>query len=221
MTAAAPPRRGLLVALEGIDGAGKSTIARRLVRRWRARGLRVATVREPTDRALGARAASRSASDPWEAAIWFTIDRALGLGRVESAIASSDVVLADRSFYSTLAYQGSALAPRQRARLARLQSAVARTPDLVVLLDLDPADALERLGRRGRGPAPLEKREVLERVAVAYRRLARSGRWLVVRADSDPAGVADQVDRRVVLELARRGTHAGERNLSRRRPSAR
>jgi dTMP kinase len=221
MTAAAPKRRGLLIALEGIDGAGKSTIARRLVRRWRSRGLRVALVREPTDRDIGATAASMSATDPWQAAIWFTLDRAIGRRRVESALASADIVLADRSFYSTLAYQGSALGPRERARLAEVQTAVARTPDLVVLLDIDPALALQRLARRGTVRAPLEKRAVLERVARAYRRLARSGRWLVVGADTDAASVVAAVDRRVVLDLAGRAARPGERNLSRRRPGVR
>jgi dTMP kinase len=217
------PRRtvGLLVALEGIDGAGKSTVARRLVRRWRARGLRVAVLREPVDLEIGARAASMSESDPWRAAVWFTIDRALGRDRLESALERSDIVLADRSFYSTLAYQGSALPAGERARLARLQKAVARAPDLIVLLDIDPALALERLGRREPVRAPLEKRAVLERVASAYRRLARSGPWLVLAAEADPAEIVASVDRRVAVELARRGARAGERNLSGRRPSPR
>jgi dTMP kinase len=212
---------GLLVALEGIDGAGKSTVARRLLRSWRSRGLRVVLLREPSNPEIGARAASVSESDPWQAAVWFTIDRELGRGRVEAALAAADIVLEDRSFYSTLAYQGSALPGSDRVRLRRLQAAVAVRPDVVVLLDIDAGTALSRLERRGAVRAPLEKRAVLERVVKAYRRLARGPRWLVVDASLAPAETVGEVDRRVSLELARRGTGPGERNLSRRRPGRR
>jgi dTMP kinase len=181
----------------------------------------VLAVREPADPWIGARAAALGRIDPWRSAIWFTLDRAMARERVEAALARSDIVLADRSFYSTLAYQGSALAPRARARLTRMQADAARRPDLAVLLDLDPDRALARLDRRGKARAPLERRAVLDRVARAYRRLARGPGWLVVDASAPASEIAQAVDQAVSGLLGGRGGRPRERNLSGPRPPGR
>jgi len=173
---------GRLVALEGIDGVGKSTLARAIARGLRARGLSVAVRREPSDPGLGRLAQSASVTDPWAGAVYFTLDRSLALPSLERDLAAHDVVVTDRSLFSTLAYQGSALRPRERRRLAEMQRAVTRSPDAVLLLDLDPREALQRLGRRSPGRGPLERLRTLERVAAAYRGMARRHRWTVLDA---------------------------------------
>ena len=180
-------RRGRLVAVEGIDGAGKSTLARALVREARRRGVRAALWHEPSDRALGTLAQRVGRYDPWSSAVYFTVDRHLARPALERRLAHHDLVVSDRSFYSTLAYQGSALAVRDRRRLAELQRTAARRPDLVVLLDLSPREALARLRRRGRRRGPLEEVVTLERVARAYRALANEGRWRVIDATTPTA----------------------------------
>lgn len=172
--------RGLLVALEGIDGAGKTTLARALATALRRRGLSVRLRREPSDARLGAIAQSVSRTDPWTGAVYFTVDRHVARPALERALERFDVVLTDRSFYSTLAYQGSALRPREQTRLAELERAATRVPDRVLLLDLPPRDAVARLGRRRSARGPLEEARVLDRVARAYRRLARQERWTVL-----------------------------------------
>ncbi|MGD0588537.1 MAG: dTMP kinase [Thermoplasmata archaeon] len=185
--------RGLFVVLEGIDGVGKSTLLRALARALRRRGFSVGVRREPADRRLGALAQSTAAEDPWTGAVYFTVDRHLAAPALEREIARRDVVLQDRSFYSTLAYQGSALPPADRRRLAQLQRSAARVPDRVVLLNLDPTEALHRLGGRNSRRGPLERLRTLERVARAYRRLARSNRWQVLDARAPPATLVEQV----------------------------
>ena len=172
--------RGLLVALEGIDGAGKTTLARALATALRRRGLSVRLRREPSDARLGAIAQSVSRTDPWTGAVYFTVDRHVARPALERALERFDVVLTDRSFYSTLAYQGSALRPREQTRLAELERAATRVPDRVLLLDLPPRDAVARLGRRRSARGPLEEARVLDRVARAYRRLAHQERWTVL-----------------------------------------
>jgi len=174
--------RGTLVALEGIDGAGKSTLLRALAAALRRRGLRVALRREPADPALGRLAQSTSVRDPWSGAVYFMLDRFLARPALERDLVRADVVLSDRSVHSTLAYQGSALPPAAVRRLEELAVRATVLPDRVILLDLSPGDALRRLGRRGSGRGPLERRRTLTRVALRYRRLARRGGWLVVDA---------------------------------------
>ena len=174
--------RGRLVALEGIDGAGKSTLARALVRVLRNRGLSVGIRHEPSDRKLGSLAQIVSREDAWTGAVYFTVDRYLARPALEKALARHDVVVSDRSFYSTLAYQGSVLPPRDRRRLQELERTATRVPDRVILLEIDPRVAMRRLGGRARMRGPLEERRTLERVAHAYRELARDPRWLVLDA---------------------------------------
>jgi len=186
-------QRGVFLALEGIDGVGKSTLMRSLARALRRRGLSVAVRREPADPRLGALAQSAATEDPWTGAVYFTVDRHLAAPRLERDLRLHDVVLQDRSYYSTLAYQGSALPAADRRRLAQLQRSATRTPDPVILLDLPPAQALHRLGGRERRRGPLEEAKTLRRVARAYRTLARSNRWQVLDARASPKELLRQV----------------------------
>ena len=204
-------RRGVLVVLEGIDGVGKTTLLLALARALRRRGLSVGVRREPADRRLGALAQSTAAEDPWTGAVYFTVDRHLAAPALERELLRRDVVLQDRSFYSTLAYQGSALPAGDRRRLAQLQRTAARVPDRVVLLDLTPAEAVRRLGGRDSLRGPLERLRTLERVARAYRRLARSNRWLVLDARASTASLLEQVLRALELRPPIDRTRSGRR----------
>jgi len=197
-------RRGMFLAIEGIDGVGKSTLLRSLASALRRRGLSVAVRREPADRRLGALAQSAAAEDPWTGAVYFTVDRHLAAPALERALREHDVVLQDRSYFSTLAYQGSALPAADRRRLAQLQRSATRSPDRVVLLDLPTAEALDRVGGRSARRGPLERRATLDRVARAYRVLARSNRWQVIDARSAPAELVREVLASLELPPARR-----------------
>ena len=197
-------RRGIFLVLEGIDGVGKSTLLRGLARSLRRRGLSVAVRREPSDPRLGALAQAAAAEDPWTGAVYFTVDRHLAAPALERDLRNHDVVIQDRSFYSTIAYQGSALPPRDRRRLAQLQRAATREPDRVLLLDLPPAQALRRLGSRNARRGPLERQRTLERVARAYRSLARSLRWKWLDARASPDELLRQALEGLPLPAPRR-----------------
>ena len=91
--------RGRLIALEGIDGTGKSTLQRRLAAQLRREGFRVALWKEPVDPRLGREAQAVAPADPAAAAVRFTLDRLLARPRLLERLRSNDVVVADRSFY--------------------------------------------------------------------------------------------------------------------------
>ena len=200
MTAA---RRGLLVALEGIDGVGKSTLQRSLARALRRAGVRVALWREPYDPSLRSRALSAGPSQPWTAALFFTIDRAWAHRELRRRRRRSDVVLSDRSYYSTLAYQGSALPPRERRALAEIQPSVTDSPDLVFWLRLPPGQALGRVDARGERRTSLERLRTLQRVSRAYANLARRGRWVVLDARRPMPSLTSEAVAEVTRRLGR------------------
>jgi dTMP kinase len=191
-------RRGRLVAVEGIDGAGKSTLVRALARELRGRGHSVRTRREPADRELGSLAQRAGAKDPWTGAVYFTIDRFRARTSLERDLARHDLVVTDRSMFSTLAYQGSALSRSSRVRLEALQRIATVVPDRVVLLELSAAEAKRRRGRRAMSRAPLERDALQRRVATEYRRMARAGNWIVVDAAQPVPELAREVADRLL-----------------------
>ena len=198
-------RRGVLIAVEGIDGAGKSTVVDGLLRRWRREGFPVRSLREPSDPALGRQAQLAGRDDPWSAAMLFTIDRMHQRARVERQLRRGFLVVQDRSFYSTLAYQADRLPAPWPRRMARLSRAAAHEPDRVLLLRVRPATALRRLRRRARARGPLEEATRLRRVARAYDRLARAPRWVVLEVDAlAPEAVVERAARRLSPWLRRR-----------------
>ena len=196
-------RKALLVAVEGIDGAGKTTLLALLADGLSSRGWKVGRWKEPSDSRLGQEARRISGASPAAAALLFTLDRGASSPDLQALRARSDVVLSDRSYFSTLAYQGSALGEREREALERFQASVAQRPDLVLWLAISPAVALGRVARRGLLRSPLERRTVLERTARAYARYAREERSRFVRLDArqDPERVATRALEAVLSRL--------------------
>ena len=97
------------------------------------------------------------------------------------ALAAGRVVVTDRYFLSTVAYQGARGFDPQR--LLRESEAEFPAPDLALLLELDPGTGLARVSRRGRAHEPaFEELAYLERVAAIFRSIERP--WLV-RIDAE------------------------------------
>lgn len=190
---------GLLVALEGGEGAGKSTQIRLLADALRGQGRAVRVTREPGGTPLGARIRELllHQEEPVSAraeALLFAADRAQHVDAViVPALRAGEIVITDRYVDSSLAYQGGGreLTVDQIKRLSRWATGGLR-PDLTVLLDV-PADVgLARA--RGRGPADRlegESVEFHERVRQGFRLLAEADprRYLVL----DATAAADQL----------------------------
>src|SRR5512136_620436 len=105
-------RRGLLVVLEGIDGSGKTTQARSLLRRLRNRGYKASFFREPTrgrwGREIKRLAARADSLTPAEELELFVKDRRENVKKnLKPALAGGKVVVLDRYYFSTIAYQGA------------------------------------------------------------------------------------------------------------------
>lgn len=190
-------KRGRLVAFEGLDGCGKSTQLARQAARLRAGGHDVVATQEPTQGPYGRRirtlAASGRRAGPEEELALFVADRREHVaGVIAPALARGAVVLTDRYFLSTVAYQGArGLDPE---RLLHESEAEFPIPDLALLFDLDPTQCLERVRLRGSGSEPVfERLDELERVAAVFRGLLLPY-LLRVDARGDIDDVGPQVD---------------------------
>jgi dTMP kinase len=194
---------GRLIVLEGLDGTGKSTQVPRLAKRLAAGGREVVTTREPYDCAPGRKIrelAQLHAPVPAEEELaLFVAQRRMHVReRIAPALARGAVVISDRYFLSTVAYQGArGLDP---ARLLAESEAEFPLPDLALLLVLAPADGLARVATRGGTAEPaFEKADFLARVRTIFDALDRP---YLERVDA--AGTPDAVEDRLAAAIHRR-----------------
>ncbi len=196
---------GRLVVFEGLDGSGKSTQLALLARALRARGFAVVETAEPyAGGEWGPRiremARSGRALPPEEELRWFVEQRREHVRDViVPALEKGRIVLSDRYYLSTVAYQGAR--GLDAARILRESEAEFPVPDLVLLLEIDPAEGLRRAGDRGDPHEPVfERRDFLERAASIFHDL---GCDYVERVDG--RGDADAVQAAILAALRRRG----------------
>lgn len=186
------------VVLEGGDATGKSTQVGLLATRLREAGHDVVETFEPGATRLGARLRTLLLDedgpiDPIAEALLMAADRAEHVaGVVRPAMQRGAWVVSDRFEPSSLAYQGvgRGLGVAEVGQLNELATA-GIVPDLVVVLDLAPEVARERLGRRDRMEG--EGDAFALAVHEAYRDLARSRGWALVDAAGDVDTVADAI----------------------------
>ncbi|MEV5600293.1 dTMP kinase [Streptomyces sp. NPDC052299] len=211
--AVAPAANGFFIALEGGDGAGKSTQVEALAEWIRAKGHEVVVTREPGATPIGKRlrsilldVSSAGLSNRAEALL-YAADRAEHVDSVvRPALERGAVVISDRYIDSSVAYQGAGrdLAPTEIARISRWATS-GLVPHLTVLLDVAPETARERFTE---APDRLESEppEFHARVRSGFLTLAAADptRYLVVDAGQEPEAITTVVRHRLdqVLPLS-------------------
>ena len=149
---------GAFIVMEGIDGAGKSTQARLLAEWFEEKGYEVVLTKEPTDTAFGKLIRKLVLTGGREGiidgarisheaeALLFAADRAEHVSKlIKPAVEAGKVVISDRYFYSSLAYQWArGLDLEWLIDLNRF----AIRPDLVILLDLPVKESMKRINGR-------------------------------------------------------------------------
>ncbi len=206
--------RGGFITLEGGEGAGKSTQARHLAAAFSAAGLPVLATREPG----GTREAERVrallldpalAWTPLAETLLHNAARAEHAARViRPALAAGTHVICDRFADSTLAYQGYGLGG-DHAAIASIARLIGLTPDLTLILDLEPEASHARLAARGIGADRYERlgAPFFARIRDGFRAIAAAepGRCVLIPAGEEEGAVAAQicevVSRRLGLPL--------------------
>jgi dTMP kinase len=184
----------MLIVLEGPEAVGKSTQLRRIVEWMRGAGLDVLSLREPGGTPLGDEVRRLVLETDWTLAarteaLLFMASRAELVEQViRPALAAKKVVVLDRFFLSTYAYQvfGRGL-PEDDVRAANRFATGGLVPDLTLLFRMPLAESLRRLDRRRAGPDRIEKasREFHERVATAFEVFAGTA-WQAAHPECGP-----------------------------------
>lgn len=199
---------GRLITLEGGEGAGKSTQARAVVAWLQARGRRVCQTREPGGSPL-AEAIRAVVLGDWtegvdvttEVLLMYAARSAHWQHTIAPALADDQDVVCDRFIDSSFAYQGAKGVPE--TMLAQLTDWVlgARRPDLTLLLDLPPADGLQRARHRG-DENRFERAALAQQTAIREIFLRRAAeapqRYAVIDASAPEAAVTRAIEQ--VLE---------------------
>ncbi len=193
----------MLIAVEGIDGSGKTTVVKFLEEELKKRGYDVVVFKEPTNSEWG-RKIKRAFKDrrlkPEEELELFLKDRVWNVkNNVVPALKAGKVVIMDRYYYSTIAYQGALGIDPDYIR--QLNEKIAPKPDLVIILDVKPETALKRIIGRGNRPNRFEDLEYLRRVREIFLSL-KNKNIVVIDAERDLENVKSDVLKVVSKYLA-------------------
>ena len=187
---------GLFISFEGIDGVGKSTQADLLEKYLHERGRKVLRTREPGGTELGDQIRDlllhfKGGVSPRSEALLYAADRSHHIAtKVRPALDAGTDVITDRYLDSSVAYQGAGrILGAEEVRDLSLWATQGLLPDLTVLLDLEPADAVARRNSTGSAPDRLERESLdfFEKVRNEYLTLAGNepNRFLVLDARGD------------------------------------
>ncbi len=198
-------QRGLFIVFEGIDGAGKTTQVELLQRFFAATGVSCVRSKEPTDgpwgRKLRASAMSgrMSPADELHAFIEDRNEHVRDL--IQPSLAAGKVVILDRYFYSTIAYQGVKGADAEAIERSMLSQFP--IPDVVFLLDVPAPSGIDRV-KRGRGETPnsFEQLTGLESARILFLDMARRHKNIHVLNGSDSAEAIHAAVRAVLSTLS-------------------
>jgi dTMP kinase len=190
--------RGILVAIEGIDGVGKTTQSIRLVERLTALGLNAVRFFEPTNETQEAQQIRRtlehgSPKNPSDLVDLFLADRRHDVeNHITPALLEKKIVVMDRYFLSTAAYQSDS---RSWQEILEMNREFAPEPDINFIINW-PADiAMTLIEKRDNGLTTFENETALIHVRGRYLEMARedSGTYVVVEKIADEEDVCDEI----------------------------
>ena len=159
--------KGILIVIEGIDGAGKTTQAEILLEKLKEKGFDTACYREPSGSKWGCeikrKAALPDSISPEEELDLFLKDRRENVEKnLKPGLEEKKIIVLDRYYYSTIAYQGArGIDPEM---LRRINEDFAVRPDLVFILDVDARKGLKRIENRKNKDMLFEREEYLVKV---------------------------------------------------------
>lgn len=198
-------RQGYLIVFEGIDGGGKTTQAKMLFASLNDCGFDTVYFREPSDSKWGnlirEKAAHADSLTPEEELDLFINDRKENVEHnLKPALAQGKVVVLDRYYFSTIAYQGAkGLDPRD---IRKQNEEFAVLPDLVFILDIAADGGLERIKNRKQMDLLFEREDYLVKVREIFKGFQDENIFFI-NADRSLEKVAEEIQQITFTRIKR------------------
>jgi dTMP kinase len=184
------------VTFEGIDGSGKTTIAKLVYQRLRANRYKVVLTYEPTNSWIGkcVQNCIETGCDPFVTAFTFIADRIEHCKQIKQWLEEGNIVLCDRYAESTYAYQGAQLQKEVQNPMQWLQELSKGrilSPDRTFLFIIDPKVSLARIQNR-KTLIPFERLSFLKQVHRNYLKLIDGPRFHTIDGTGNKEELAQQ-----------------------------
>lgn len=185
-------KRGFFICIEGLDGSGKTTQAKILVKNLSKQGYNALYTAEPTNGKIGKFIrrylyGERRVSSVTEALL-FAADRFEHVSEeIRPALAEGKIVVSDRYVYSSMAYQGAA---GLNIDWIKVINEHALKPDLAIFIDVAPEVVLQRIRRK---KTIMEDLKTQQRVREVYLKLVESGELKRVDGDKPREDLAKEI----------------------------
>jgi len=193
--------KGIFIVFEGIDGSGKSSCMDSVASALKNKD--VIKTAEPTDGEIGMLVRSSADITAEAEALLFVADRAQHTHIIKKWIDDGKIVLCDRYYASTLAYQTASL-DGDRADtewLRTLNDMIITEPDITFLFDIDPEISISRVESRG-SKSKFERPEYLKEVRENYLKIAKERGFTVIDASESKEKVLDDVMEHIEKSLS-------------------
>ena len=168
--------KGIFIVLDGIDGAGRSTQARKLGEYFKGLGYETVSIHEPTEDSEAGREIrrllqSKEPSDPMELQKLFVADRADHAHLINKWRDEGKAVIFDRYIYSTIAFGSADAGNEHWNELAEMNASFPR-PDIAFIFTLSAEQAMQRIESRGEDKERFEKQDFLAQAMAIFIRIA-------------------------------------------------
>ncbi len=200
----------MLIAIEGIDGSGKTTVAKFLFSELSERGYDVVLLKEPTDSKWGRKLKESYTSrlSPEEELELFLKDREYDVrNNILPSLREGRIVIMDRYYFSTIAYQGALGFDINELR--EMNEKIAPKPDILIVLDLPPEEAVKRIKSRGK-PNEFENTNYLKRVREIFLSMREA---IIIDSRIDEKELKERVLEVVLRHLKSRAENSRSENF--------
>ena len=198
----------MFIVFEGIDGAGKTTLASELHKFFLRRGIKSVLTAEPYDQTLRSTVKGRNLN-PWGETFIFLGDRNLHVREfIKPKLEEGFTVISDRFYLSTLAYQGYGRGlDLTLLRELNEKATEGLKPDLTFLVDIPVEVALKRIERLRGNTDRFEKREFLQRVREGFLKLAEEENAVILNGERTIYELLGEVIKHIDLFMEQKHKH--------------